>query len=286
MPVTSPGMGDGRDLASLAAPAAGELIAVNDRYEPFRMTGPDGMTVRPVTEFFRDLLAAGRSEATVRSYGMDLLRWFRFTWAAGIAWDRAEQRDARDFSRWLQLSGPGGKGYAPSVRAHSETVLRGFYAFHLEAGTGPVINPFPLDRARRHGRPGAHHNPMENYPDRAERPLPARGCPPGSRRRSATMSSTRSSRSCRRTGTGPWSRSTCPRGHGHRSCCRPRPAGRDPGRQLITVVRKGTRELAAAPGIAGRVRLAAALPGGDGGADPGWERGSRCGGRCAARPGR
>ena len=35
-------MGDGRDLASLAVPAAGELIAVNDRYEPFRMTGPDG----------------------------------------------------------------------------------------------------------------------------------------------------------------------------------------------------------------------------------------------------
>ena len=56
------------------------------------MTGPDGVTVEPVTEFFRDLLAAGRSEATVRSYGMDLLRWFRFTWAAGIAWDRADQR--------------------------------------------------------------------------------------------------------------------------------------------------------------------------------------------------
>jgi len=96
---------------------------------------------------------------------MDLLRWFRFTWAAGIAWDRADQRDARDFSRWLQLSGQDGKGYAPAVRAHSETVLRGFYAYHLEAGTGPVINPFPLDRARRRGRPGAHHNPMENYPE-------------------------------------------------------------------------------------------------------------------------
>ena len=82
-------MGDGRDLASLAVPAAGELIAVNDRYEPFRMTGLDGMTVEPVTEFFADLLAVGRSQATVRSYGMDLLRWFRFIWAAGIAWDRA-----------------------------------------------------------------------------------------------------------------------------------------------------------------------------------------------------
>jgi hypothetical protein len=61
----SPGMEDGRDLASLAVPATGELIAVNDRYEPFRMTGPDGATVEPVTEFFRDLLAAGRQPVDV-----------------------------------------------------------------------------------------------------------------------------------------------------------------------------------------------------------------------------
>jgi hypothetical protein len=78
-------MGDGEDLAVLVVPAAGGLIATGDRYEPFRLAGPDGAAVRPVTAFFRDLLAAGRSEATVRSYGMDLLRWFRFIWAAGIA---------------------------------------------------------------------------------------------------------------------------------------------------------------------------------------------------------
>jgi hypothetical protein len=63
-------MGDGRDLASLAVPTAGELIATNDRYGPYLVIGPDGTEVGPVTEFFRDLLAAGRSGATVRSYGM------------------------------------------------------------------------------------------------------------------------------------------------------------------------------------------------------------------------
>jgi site-specific recombinase XerD len=41
-------------------------------------------------------------------------------------------------------------------------VLRGFYDFHLEAGTGPMVNPFPLARGRR-GRPHAHHNPMEPF---------------------------------------------------------------------------------------------------------------------------
>ena len=42
-------------------------------------------------------------------------------------------------------------------------MLRSFYDFHLEAGTGPLVNPFPLDRARRGGRAHAHHNPAEPF---------------------------------------------------------------------------------------------------------------------------
>jgi integrase len=57
--------------------------------------------------------------------------------------------------------------YAPSVRAHAETVLRGFYEFHVDAGSGPLVNPFPLDRPRRARRAHEHHNPME--PHRNER---------------------------------------------------------------------------------------------------------------------
>jgi len=87
-----------------------------------------------------------------------------------VPWGQATRAEARDFSRWLQVSGkPGepGRGgpYAASVRAHSETVLRGFYDYHLAAGTGPIMNPFPLDRARRAGRANAHHNPMDPYRD-------------------------------------------------------------------------------------------------------------------------
>ncbi len=112
---------------------------------------------------------------------MDLLRWFRFLWAIGIGLDRAKRVEARDFCRWLLVAGKPsrphwrnpGKGvdgpmpsvvaYAPSVRAHSETVLRGFYDFHLEVGTGPIVNPFPLDRSGRGGRPHSHHDPMEPF---------------------------------------------------------------------------------------------------------------------------
>ena len=171
---------ESRDLARLRVPLAGALEETGDRWVPFRLTDPAGAAVEPVSAFFADLLAAGRSEATVRSYGMDLLRWFRFVWAAGVPWNMATRAEARDFCRWMQVAGkparahwrtPGvvpespaaSAAYSPSVRAHSETVLRGFYEFHLEAGTGPIVNPFPLDRSRRGGRAHAHHNPMDAF---------------------------------------------------------------------------------------------------------------------------
>ena len=58
-------------------PSVGGLVGTGNRYEPYRLVGADGMTVKAVSAYFQDLLAAGRAEATVRSYGMDLLRWFR-----------------------------------------------------------------------------------------------------------------------------------------------------------------------------------------------------------------
>ncbi|MGI8445727.1 MAG: tyrosine-type recombinase/integrase [Streptosporangiaceae bacterium] len=95
-----------------------------------------------------------------------------------VPWGQATRAEARDFSRWIQISDktagrprslqPGtvnpltgkaspGRAYAPATALHSETVLRGFYEFHLQAGTGPIVNPFPLVRT---GRAHAHRNPM------------------------------------------------------------------------------------------------------------------------------
>jgi integrase len=127
---------------------------------------------------------------------MDLLRWFRFLWAVGVSWDGATSVEGRDFCRWLQVTvkptwahwrfptddtpGAGGQPTAARVNAltgkpsrgdryeaatvaHCESVLRGFYDFCLEAGTGPMLNPFPLARHRWPGRPNAHHNPMDPF---------------------------------------------------------------------------------------------------------------------------
>ncbi len=190
--------GPERDLAALVVPQSGRLVATGNRYEPYRLLDSDGAVVEAATAWFRDLLAAGRAASTVRSYGLDLLRWFRFCWSdSGVAWDRATRAGARDFSRWLQVAGKqprphwrtasaggpvavagAGEAYAPSVRAHSETVLRSFYDFHRDAGTGPVINPFPLDRSRRGGRAHAHHNPMEPYGNERSGLYPHAGAQP------------------------------------------------------------------------------------------------------------
>ena len=176
-----------RDLAAMVIPQVGRLAAADDVWMPYRLVDGNGVSVEAVSAWFAELLASGRAEATLRSYGLDLLRWFRFCWAVGLAWDRATRSDARDFSRWLVVAdkplrahwrhpervitaaGAAGVGqrYSVAVRAHSETVLRAFYDFHRDEGTGPALNPFPLDRSRRGGRVHAHHNPME--PHRNER---------------------------------------------------------------------------------------------------------------------
>ncbi len=122
---------DARDLSVLEVAAVGSLSATGSKWEPYRLVDPQGREVGAVAAFFSDLLAAGRSQATVRSYGMDLLRWFRFLWAVEVAWDRATRSEARDFCRWLAITnGVKGSGrgtpYSVSVRVHSETVLRCF----------------------------------------------------------------------------------------------------------------------------------------------------------------
>ncbi|MFC0532046.1 tyrosine-type recombinase/integrase [Phytohabitans kaempferiae] len=199
-----------RDLATLVVPQWGRLDDAGDAAEPYRLLDDGNEAIEAVTVYFRELLASGCATTTLRSYGMDLLRWFRFLVAVDACWDRAGRVEARDFMIWLRVAdkpkrthwrrqrdpetaraalssvasaggsvlAPGapnpvtgkpnlGRGYSAATRAHAETVLRAFYDFHLERGTGPIVNPFPLERARRGSRANAHHNPLQ--PFKAER---------------------------------------------------------------------------------------------------------------------
>src|SRR5260370_38984933 len=106
-------MADGEpclDVAGLVVPLAGGLRETGDPWEPFRLVDPAGETVAPAAAYLRDVQACGRSEATLRSYGMDLLRWFRFCWGAGVEWDRGTRARAGGVCPGLRDGGRAGGG--------------------------------------------------------------------------------------------------------------------------------------------------------------------------------
>lgn len=183
----------GRDLRKFVLPELGQLLETGDPWEPYQVLDPFGRPVEPAAVYLKDLIGRDSSPLTPRSYGMDLLRWWRFLWALGIEWDRVTRDEARDFMLWMKLADkpvrvhwrhrgkkpaeipaprpgrpmPGtpnsvtgkptvGVKYAPTTRAHCETVLRSFYDFHLGRSTGSLlVNPFPLVRGRRSARADA-----------------------------------------------------------------------------------------------------------------------------------
>jgi hypothetical protein len=86
-----------RDLSRLVVPLGGSLEATGDLFEPYRLADADGVVLVPAAAYFRELAAGGRPPATHRSYGMALLRWWRFIWAVECRWDEATRVEARDF---------------------------------------------------------------------------------------------------------------------------------------------------------------------------------------------
>ncbi|MGD9961935.1 tyrosine-type recombinase/integrase [Nocardioides sp.] len=147
-----------------------------------------GVPVEEVSEFFATMLACGASFSSLRSYGMALLRWWRFLAAIDVPWQRASRIEARDFVLWMRLVGPGGRpgGYAPATINHALAVVKMFYADRLRAGDGPLLNPVPSADHRAGRRSQAHHNPLQPFasgpraafrqkmPERIPRHLPDR----------------------------------------------------------------------------------------------------------------
>jgi integrase len=172
----------GRDVTGLELTRAGGLIEEPGSVPGVRLVDGGGREVDVVSDFFAEMRARGNSMASLRSYGMDLLRWFRFLWTVDVAWERATRTEARDFVLWMQharkpgrrsdrvvvnpITGkPGtGAGYAPATVNHAETVVRCFYDYLGGIGAGPVVNPFPIV-ALDGGRRLAHHNPMQPAPN-------------------------------------------------------------------------------------------------------------------------
>ena len=158
---TFPAVTEYQDLAALAGPPlVGSLEPTGDAWEPWRLCDPSALVVAPVAAVPSGPAGrwpAGDHAADVCDRVAALVPVLVGGRGGVGSGDRAE---ARDFCRWIQVStkpgaGPGGGGgararvrnpvtgkavpgrwYVPATAAHSESVLRGFYDFHQDAGTG------------------------------------------------------------------------------------------------------------------------------------------------------
>jgi integrase/recombinase XerD len=179
-----------RDVASLVVPLIGSVMALGAS-APYEVVFPsaDG-TATAANAYLADLNDTFARPLTLRSYGYDILRWFRFTTAIEVAFDEAARSDYIDFVRWLLVSGktggsrrpravrargrlnretgkmmPDDAKFDPATLAHSRIVLHEFYEFLLDRAGRPLINPVPHSQRRDRGqlRQHPHHNPLDGF---------------------------------------------------------------------------------------------------------------------------
>lgn len=170
----SRGVSESARLAVAVAPLGG--LAVVQRQPGLVIIDAAGEEVEAATEWLLQLTADDCSAATVRAYGMSLLRYLRFLWAIEVPWDRAGPRDARDFVLWARQArkfsgnkqgaargkraGVRSDRYSAATINHTVTVASAFYSFQMHRGAGPVLNPFDQGMA---GRRNAHKDPEDGF---------------------------------------------------------------------------------------------------------------------------
>jgi len=201
--------GQVRDIGGLAVARVGRVREAGGSEVPWRVNDANGVEVRAVTEFLADLAASDASSATLRSYAYEMLGWFRFLWTVGVAWDRAERAEARDYALWLKQASkpsrprradapmPGtvnavtgkrhpGKGYAAATRRHARAAVRAFYEYHRTEHGRPLLNPFPASRAATGDeRTQAGHKPDASVDADAASAVPTEGAAAGPARHPA-----------------------------------------------------------------------------------------------------
>lgn len=155
---------------------------------PYAVVDESGREIGVFSVFLRDLVLTDMSPLTVRSYGNDLLRWWRVLQLIGVPWDQAGRLEVEVLGGWMrsavnpQRRGSGARvmnprtgkrplaeGYAPATINHALAVLASFYAFHARFGLGPVVNPVPESAGRRARL--AHRSPLEEAPGMRRAPL-------------------------------------------------------------------------------------------------------------------
>ena len=173
-----------RDLSTIVLPKWG-CVRADDGPPPWLVVDDGDEAIEPIRRYLCDLVSRGRSSSSVRSYAYDLLRWWRWLRVIDVEWNKATAVDVKDFVLWLLSATKPRKlprtvsarsagtvnpvtrkrylddSYQARTVRHSNAVVRDFYEFWLDMGSGPLVNPVALDRSTR--RSNAHHNPLDQF---------------------------------------------------------------------------------------------------------------------------
>uniref|UniRef100_UPI003F49ADCD hypothetical protein n=1 Tax=Paenarthrobacter ureafaciens TaxID=37931 RepID=UPI003F49ADCD len=111
--------------------AVGAVVPRTEGLMPFVVVGDDGAEIEDVSLFLRDLVLSDMSPWTVRSYGNDLLRWWRILGLLGIPWEQATRSEVEILVGWMrsavnpQRRGTGQRaGISAQVNVLWPTVMR------------------------------------------------------------------------------------------------------------------------------------------------------------------
>ncbi|WP_331722942.1 hypothetical protein [Nocardia sp. NBC_00511] len=84
--------------------AIGSVVAGAGKLPPFLVLDGAGTPIEPVERYIRDFALGDASPLTAKSYGYDLLRWFRLLWQLGLAWDRATEAETALLVGWMRTA--------------------------------------------------------------------------------------------------------------------------------------------------------------------------------------
>ena len=79
-----------RQVTALVVPTIGAVVSI-DAAPGTVLLDATGEPVEEVSEFFATMLACGASFSSLRSYGLALLRWWRFLAAIEVHWQRGSR---------------------------------------------------------------------------------------------------------------------------------------------------------------------------------------------------
>ncbi|MFD1211157.1 tyrosine-type recombinase/integrase [Arthrobacter sp. GCM10027362] len=169
-------------MSALNLPDVGKVVQPSNGIPPWDLVLPDSEATSACRSFLRDVHSR-LADLTVRSYALDLQRWFRFLFAIRVEWDKATPLEVTDFFIWMKHAKKSngnqnkrkrdprisrnaitGKRYlddsfSQSTISRNETVLFLFYEFQRR--NGAVLNN-PVNRGRSDGgRANAHRNPLQ-----------------------------------------------------------------------------------------------------------------------------